>query len=141
MTDSEGKHHSSIVVAKTKVAPIRKLTIPKLELCGAALVTRLIQHASTVLEIPTDDVYLWTDSTIVLSWLSINPRKLKTYVANRVADILEVVPPGKWRHVKTDENPADCASRGICWTATCGPNQMLWTLKQPKKKLSSVWVL
>ena len=75
MTDSEGKHHSSIVVAKTKVAPIRKLTIPKLELCGAALVTRLIQHASTVLEIPTDDVYLWTDSTIVLSWLSINPRK------------------------------------------------------------------
>ena len=64
-----------IVVAKTKVAPIRKLTIPKLELCGAALVTRLIQHASTctVLEIPMDNAYLCTDSTIVLSWLSKKP--------------------------------------------------------------------
>ena len=67
MTDLEGRHCSSMVVAKTKVAPIHKLTIPKLELCRAALVTRLIQHASTVLKIPTDDVYLWTDSTIVLS--------------------------------------------------------------------------
>ncbi len=66
MMDSEGNHYSPIIVSKTKVAPIRKLTIPKLELCGAALVTRLIQHARTVLEVPTDDVYLWTDSTIVI---------------------------------------------------------------------------
>jgi hypothetical protein len=72
-----------------------------------------------ILDIPLVDTYLWTDSTIVLSWLTGNPHRLKTYVANRVTEILDVAPSDRWNHVRTEDNPADCASRGVL------PSQLL----------------
>ena len=66
-----------------------------------------------VLDIPIDDIHAWTDSTIVLSWLEGSPRRFKTYVGNRVSRIIDVVPPNRWGHVMGQDNPADCASRGI----------------------------
>ncbi len=59
------------------------------------------------------NTYAWSDSTIVLYWLDGNPRRLKTFVGNRVANILEMLPPTAWRHVPSQDNPADCASRGM----------------------------
>jgi hypothetical protein len=55
----------------------------------------------------------WTDSTVVLGWLASLPRRWKTFVANRVAEIQETIPFENWNHVISEENPADCASRGI----------------------------
>ena len=60
-----------------------------------------------------DRIYAWTDSTIVLSWLSGNPRRFKTYVGNRISYIIDQVPPDRWSHVPGTENPADCASGGL----------------------------
>ena len=60
-----------------------------------------------------EDVYAWTDATIVLNWIQGNPRRFKTYVGNRVSQIMDLVPPDHWRHVSGAENPADCASRGL----------------------------
>ncbi len=71
------------------------------------------------MDIPLSNTYLWTDSTIVLGWLTGNSRRLKTYVANWVTEIVEVSPPDRWNHVRTEDNPADCASRGIL------PSQLL----------------
>ena len=113
MECTDGRIQVSLVSSKTKVAPIKKLTIPRLELCGAQLLARLIHYTRLVLDVPLSHVHLWTNSTIVLSWLVGNPRRFKTCVGNRAADILELTGPGRWRHVNGPENPADCASRGL----------------------------
>ena len=113
LTDSDGNVHISLVTAKTKVAPIKRLTIPRLELCGAHLLAQLLNHVKEVFSLSLRDVFAWTDSTIVLSWLSGNPRRFKMYVGNRVSSIVEHIPPDRWSHVNGTENPADCASRGL----------------------------
>ena len=86
--DRYGNVYVSLVISKTKVAPIKRLTIPRLELCGAKLLAQLLHHTQQALNIPTESVFAWTDSTIVLSWLVGNPRRFKTFVGNRVSHII-----------------------------------------------------
>ena len=111
--DQTGRIYTSLVVAKTKVAPIKRMTIPRLELCGALVMARLLRHISVTLDISTGNVFAWTDSRVVLSWLHGDPRRFKIFVGNRVAEILDLVSPTAWRHVRGKDNPADCASRGL----------------------------
>ena len=113
MVDTQDRVHISLVISKTKVAPIKKLTIPRLELCGAQLLSRLLHHVKTLFNQPLTDVYAWTDSTIVLNWLVGSPRRFKTFVGNRVAAIVDCIPPDRWNHVAGVQNPVDCASRGL----------------------------
>ena len=110
---TDGSTEVTLVLSKTKVAPIKRLTIPRLELCGAHLLANCLHHAKSVLSIPATQTYAWTDSTIVLNWLARSPKRFKTYVGNRVSNILELVGVEHWRHVSGVENPADCASRGL----------------------------
>ncbi|KAI5632381.1 pao retrotransposon peptidase domain-containing protein [Phthorimaea operculella] len=101
---------------QSKVAPVRtRWTIPKLELAGAALLARLLNHVTCNLRgtINLDEtVYAWTDSRIVLCWLQTSVHTLEVFVANRVSQITGSETPLVWRHVPGEWNPADCASRG-----------------------------
>ena len=83
---------TALVLAITNVAPIKKLTIPRLELCGAHLLAQLIHHIRQVLKVPLSHIHAWTDSTIVLNWLDGNPRRFKTYVGNRISTIVDLIP-------------------------------------------------
>ena len=107
--DQLGNIQVSLVTSKTKVAPIKCLTIHRLELCGAHLLAHLLHHVRQVLEIPLSHICAW----IVLNWLDGSPRRFKTFVGNRVSTIMEFIPPDKWNHVSGLDNPADCASRGL----------------------------
>lgn len=113
--DATGTVGLHLITAKSKVAPLRtRWTIPKLELSGAALLVRLLNHVCATLgrSIDFDTVYAWTDSQVVLCWLKTSVHALEVFVANRVSQIQKSDTALVWRHVPGEINPADCASRG-----------------------------
>ncbi|XP_038106574.1 uncharacterized protein LOC119766211 [Culex quinquefasciatus] len=111
--DETGQAEMNLLAAKTKVAPIRQVCVPRLELNGGTLLANLMLAIVQALSHLEVELYAYTDSSIVLHWLSAHPRKWKTYVANRTSAILEVLPRDRWSHVRSENNPADCASRGL----------------------------
>ena len=107
MVDSIGGTHTSLVVSKTKVAPIRHLTT-----FGVMWNSSTSSNTSYLQGSLITQGCIRVDSMIVLNWLTGSPRRLKTYVSNHVSSIMELIAPDCWSHVNGLKNPADCASRG-----------------------------
>lgn len=109
------KYRVEIIASKSKVAPLKMTTIPRLELCAASLLVNLMKVVINTMTEQKIRSFCWTDSQIVLHWLAKSSTTLKTYVANRVANI-----QGKneklnltWKWVAGQDNPADLISRGV----------------------------
>lgn len=101
-----------LLCAKGRVASLTPMTIPRLELMGACVGSRLYIKIRDSLRCEFDNVTFWTDSTVVLGWLRMPPNMLKTFVQNRTAEINELTKGCLWRHVSGIDNPADLVTRG-----------------------------
>ncbi|XP_011171120.1 uncharacterized protein LOC105203894 [Solenopsis invicta] len=113
VTSLSGEITTTLLAGKSKVAPIKIMSIPRLELSAAVLLARLIESVQNALKLTDLVCHCWTDSTVVLAWLSQHPSKWKTFVSHRVTVVQSKVPKAKWHHVLSEDNPADCASRGL----------------------------
>ncbi|GBO19940.1 hypothetical protein AVEN_35883-1 [Araneus ventricosus] len=111
--NSYGGSEVKLLISKSRVAPLKFVTIPRLELCAAVLLSKLMRRVLRALELEVSKTYFWTDSTIVLSWLEKECKELKTFVGNRISIIRTLTVAEQWNHVPSKQNTADLISRGM----------------------------
>ncbi|XP_064553360.1 uncharacterized protein LOC135438811 isoform X1 [Drosophila montana] len=117
-SEMQGVFSSHLLCSKSRVAPLKTLTIPKLELAAALLLSELIGNIAKCIQFECR-YHCWTDSTVALAWIRESPSKFNVFVSNRVSQIQERTKGMTWHHVPSQLNPADILSRG------CTPLELL----------------
>ncbi|GFW86943.1 integrase catalytic domain-containing protein [Trichonephila clavipes] len=102
-----------LVTSKSRVSPLKQISIPRLELCGEVLAAKLMKKVKEALNLQITAVHFWSDLTIGISWIHRESRELKTFVANRVSKIHQLSSRDQWHHIASEQNPADVLSRGL----------------------------
>ncbi|XP_070528959.1 uncharacterized protein [Cardiocondyla obscurior] len=107
-----GRPRVALLASKSRVAPVKAVSLPRLELSAAKLLAELTQKICIALERQNCKKFLWTDSMVALHWIASSSRRWNAFVANRVGEIQRLTEIASWRHVPSAENPADILSRG-----------------------------
>ncbi|GFS48400.1 uncharacterized protein TNCV_2297391 [Trichonephila clavipes] len=103
-----------LVTSKSRIAPLKRLSLPRLELMGALFAARLAKEVKKILDQKCSTrAFFWTDSQVTLHWIKGPSHRWKPFVANRVREIQSLTDPNSWFHCSGKDNPADLLTRGI----------------------------
>ena len=132
--------HCDLIASKTRVAPMSKQTIPRLELLSSLLASRLTESVKKAMsEVKSiNSTTYWSDSTVVLSWIRNSNKEYKQFVENRLQEIRKLAPSKLWKYVPTKQNPANIASRGTTATQLV-ENKMWWNGPEFLVKSNEHW--
>ena len=121
----DGSFSSRLVAAKTRLAPLKTISVPRLELMSAVISLRLSKQVCQALDVQLRKVNFWIDSMTVGYWIRGQSRNYKPFVAHRIGEIHQDTNPTQWRHVPTATNPADYGTRGLT-VAELNNNDCWW---------------
>lgn len=113
IAEANGRISCRFIMGKCRNCPIKKPTIPRLELMASVLAVRLSNLVRAELDWKIDHIIFWTDSTTVIQYIKNENRRFQRFVATRLEEIHEHTTPDQWRHVPGTLNPADEGSRGL----------------------------
>ena len=114
LTLRDGSVMTPLVMSRGRVAPLKQVSLPRLELLASLLAARLLRFVCRALKLPTETRYrCWTDSMVVLGWIKGDPSRWKQFVKNRVSEIHSLTDPALWSHCPGQDNPADLITRGV----------------------------
>ena len=107
-----GRQQASFLIGKCKVAPIKQISVPKMELEAAVIGVRLLQLIQKEMTLEFDQIFLWSDNQVVLDWIA-SIKKQNVSVSNRLQEINKISSSQQWHHISTYLNPADHGTRGL----------------------------
>lgn len=113
------KFRIKLLCSKSRVAPLKAVTLPRLELCAPVLLAQLTKKVVDAFDSAEIQMFLWSDSTVTLNWIASSSHRWSVFVSNRVGEIQRLTKTEFWRHVASTDNPADVLSRGL------NPSQIL----------------
>ena len=105
----DGTVKITFLLGKSRLAPIKVVTIPRLELCAAVLAAKMYEAITSELEYDVTRTYVWSYSMPVLGYIRNTTVRYKTFVANRIAIIHDLTRVSDWHHIDRKLNPADIA--------------------------------
>ena len=133
-----------LLMAKSRLAPLKQQTIPRLELMAATLAAKVAKMIQRELDISVQRTTFWTDSTIVLQYIRSENKRFHVFVANRIGVIHDLSLPGQWRHVTSQNNAADDITRGMN-AEELASKERWWTgpefLRRPEREWPEQWTL
>ena len=107
------KDHFTFLMSKTRLAPIKTVSLPRLELNAAVIGVRLYKVIIKEIDLPINEIFFWTDSMLVLQYIRDENHPFKVFVANRVTEIREQTNSEQWNYVEGKSNPVDICSREV----------------------------
>ena len=113
MINENGDVHCCLIFLKSRVAPVKYVSIPRLELTAAILSVKVSDMLRRKLDIPVASEEFWTDSHVLLGYVSNEAHRFKTFVTNRVQFINEITKVQQWHHVSYWRNSVDYSSREL----------------------------